>query len=74
MFYAYHVGNEIGKEAMHGRDARAALGWRCREQKPRQVRAMAALLERVRRWLAGGAKVARAGSGPAAREGRLLPR
>lgn len=74
MLYAHHIGNEIGKAEMEGRGSRAALAWRCRHLEPREVRAMAVLLQHVRSWLVGGAKLARTGgAAPATHEGRLLP-
>jgi hypothetical protein len=61
MMYAYHIGNEIGKAEMRGRGSRAALGWRCRHLKPRELPVLAAVLEAARRWLHGGLEAAGVG-------------
>jgi hypothetical protein len=54
MLYAYHIGNEIGKARMEGREFRAALGWRCRHLKPRELHVLVAVLKVVCSWLHRG--------------------
>jgi hypothetical protein len=73
MLYAYHIGNEIGKARMQGRESRAALGWRCRHLKPRELQMLAAVLKVARRWLHIGLEAARAGRPVSTLDGRLSP-
>ena len=71
MFHAYYIGNEIGKARMHGRESRAALGWRCRYLKPRELHVLAAVLKVARRWLHAGLEAAHRGQTVATLDERL---
>jgi len=50
-YFDYHIGNQIGKLDMHGRENRATLGWRCRHLKARETRILAAGLRAVKCWV-----------------------
>jgi hypothetical protein len=73
MYYAHHIGSEIGRASMRGRGVRAALGWRCRHLRPRELQVLAAALKVVRRWLHRGFRGAQAGRALATFDEQLSP-